>query len=94
MLETNTTQFAAASLGNLWANEGNWMTNKLLGIGIGGTVLAALCCFTPFLPIILSALGLTSFLGVFYNDAVLLPALAIFILITGYALWRRQKQLS
>ena len=69
------------------------MTNKLLGIGIGGTVLAALCCFTPILPIALSAVGLTGLLGVLYNDAVLFPALAVFILITGYALWRKQQQL-
>lgn len=68
------------------------MKNKLLTLGIGGTVVAALCCFTPFLPIVLTALGLTGFIGVLYNDAVLLPMLAIFILITGYALWRRQKQ--
>lgn len=68
------------------------MKNKLLSVGIVGTVLAALCCFTPFLPIVLTALGFTGFLGVVYNDAVLLPALAIFISITGFALWRRQKQ--
>ncbi|MEP3274786.1 MAG: mercury resistance system transport protein MerF [Stappiaceae bacterium] len=68
------------------------MKNKLLSVGIVGTVLAALCCFTPFLPIVLTALGFTGFLGVVYNDAVLLPALAIFISITGLALWRRQKQ--
>lgn len=69
------------------------MTNKLLGIGIGGTSFTALCCFTPLMPIMLSTFGLTSFLGVFYNDLVLLPALAFFVLMTGYALWRKQQQL-
>lgn len=68
------------------------MKNKLLTLGIGGTLVAALCCFTPLLPIVLTALGLTGLIGVLYNDAVLLPILAIFILTTGYALWRRQKQ--
>ena len=68
------------------------MKNELLAFGIGGTLVAALCCFTPVLPIVLTALGLTSLIGVLYNDFVLLPMLAIFILITGYALWRRQKQ--
>ncbi len=68
------------------------MKNKLHALGIGGALVAALCCFTPVLPIVLTALGLTSLIGVLYNDFVLLPILAIFILITGYALWRRQKQ--
>lgn len=66
--------------------------NKLLALGITGTVLAALCCFTPILPIVLTALGLTGLLGVLYNDAVLLPLLAFFILLTGFTLWRRKKQ--
>jgi mercuric ion transport protein len=66
--------------------------NRLLSIGIVGTVLAALCCFTPILVIILGALGLSAWIGGL--DAVLLPALVIFILITVYALWKRQKKTS
>ena len=68
------------------------MKNKLLVFGIGGTLLAALCCFTPLLPIVLTALGLTGLLGVLYNDAVLLPILAGFLILTGYAVWQRRKQ--
>ena len=68
------------------------MKNKLLAFGIGGTLLAALCCFTPLLPIVLTALGLTGLLGVLYNDAVLLPILAGFLSLTGYAIWQRRKQ--
>jgi len=34
--------------------------NKLLGIGIVGTVIAALCCFTPVLVILLGAVGLAA----------------------------------
>ena len=68
------------------------MKNKLLTLGLGGTVLAALCCFTPLLPIVLTALGLTGYLSVVYNDAVLLPILASFLILTGYALWRQNKQ--
>lgn len=68
------------------------MKNKLLSVGIGGTLLAALCCFTPLLPIVLTALGLTGLLGAIYNDAVLLPILAGFLIFTGYALWRQKKQ--
>jgi mercuric ion transport protein len=72
--------------------EVNTMKNKLLALGLGGTVLAALCCFTPLLPIVLTALGLTGYLSVVYNDAVLLPILASFLILTGYALWRQNKQ--
>ena len=72
--------------------EVKFMKNKLLALGLGGTLFAILCCFTPLLPIVLTALGLTGLLGVIYNDAVLLPMLAGFLLLTGYALWRKQKQ--
>jgi len=64
--------------------------NKLLTTGVVGTVLAALCCFTPVLVILLSGVGLAALIG--YLDVVLLPTLAIFVLITLYALWRRQRQ--
>jgi hypothetical protein len=66
--------------------------NKLLALGLGGTILAALCCFTPLLPIVLTGLGLTGLLGVVYNDAILLPILAGFLILTGYAVWRQKKQ--
>jgi len=72
--------------------EASAMKNKLLALGLGGTLLAALCCFTPLLPIFLAALGLTGLLGVVYNDAILLPILAGFLILTGYALWRQKKQ--
>lgn len=63
--------------------------NRLLKIGIVGTIIAALCCFTPLLVILLGALGLSAMVG--YLDMVLLPALGIFILITLYALWKRRS---
>ncbi|MGI9482632.1 MAG: mercury resistance system transport protein MerF [Hyphomicrobiales bacterium] len=64
-------------------NEG-----KLLRIGIIGTVVAALCCFTPLLMVLLSAAGLAAVVPAL--DFVLMPLLAIFIGITGYALWMRK----
>jgi mercuric ion transport protein len=63
---------------------------KLLGIGIGGTVVAALCCFTPILVVLLGALGLSAALG--WLDYVLFPALAFFVGLTIYAVYRRQKR--
>ncbi len=62
----------------------------LLGIGIGGTVVAALCCFTPILVVLLGAVGLSAALG--WLDFVLFPALAFFIGLTVYAVYRRQKR--
>lgn len=61
------------------------MKNKLLSTGIIGTIITALCCFTPLLVWVLPAIGLSAIMA--YLDIFLLPALAIFIAITGYALW-------
>ena len=65
------------------------MKDKLLATGIIGTIVAALCCFTPLLIWILSAIGLSTVIS--YLDIFLLPALSFFITLTGYALWRRKK---
>lgn len=62
---------------------------KLLRTGVIGTVVAALCCFTPLLVVLLGAVGLSAWLG--WLDYVLFPALGIFMLITAYALYRRWK---
>lgn len=62
--------------------------NRLLKIGIVGTVVAAVCCFTPLLAIVAGAVGLTALFG--YLDMLHFPALIIFALITIYALWKRQ----
>ena len=67
------------------------MTNKLLTVGIVGTLTAALCCVTPFLPWMLSAVGLSGFTGYVYRDSVLLPLAAFFLVLTGYALWRLKR---
>jgi len=65
---------------------------RLLGIGIVGTVSAALCCFTPVLVVLLGAVGLSAAVG--WLDYVLLPALALFAGITVYALVRRPRASS
>jgi mercuric ion transport protein len=66
------------------------MNNRiLLRTGLVGTVITALCCFTPILAILIGVVGLSAVLG--WLDYVLLPALAVFVGITIYALWRRQQ---
>jgi mercuric ion transport protein len=61
---------------------------RLLQIGIGGTLVAAICCFTPVLVILLGVLGLSAFVG--WLDVVLLPALALFLGLLIYAIVRRR----
>lgn len=62
---------------------------KLLCTGAGGSVIAAICCFTPVLVILFGAIGLSWAVG--YLDYVLLPALAAFLGLTLYAAWRMQR---
>jgi len=62
---------------------------RLLSFGIAGTVIAALCCFTPVLVLLLGAVGLASLTG--YLDYVLLPALALFIALTIYAVYQKRR---
>ncbi|GAB4570893.1 MAG: mercury resistance system transport protein MerF [Rhodothalassiaceae bacterium] len=57
--------------------------------GIIGTVITAICCFTPVLVLALGALGLSAWVGGL--DYVLLPALPAFLGLTVYALWRRRR---
>ena len=62
----------------------------LLGTGIVGTVIAAICCFTPALVILLGAIGLAAWLA--WLDYVLFPALAIFLGIAIIAAMRMARK--
>ena len=62
---------------------------KLLTTGVVGTLVTALCCFTPLLVVLFGALGLSALLG--WLDLVLLPALGFFPLLTLYALFRHRR---
>ncbi len=62
---------------------------KLLRTGIVGAAIAAICCFTPAAVILVSAVGLSAIVG--YLDYVLFPALAAFLTLTGYALYRIKR---
>jgi mercuric ion transport protein len=56
-----------------------------------GTVLIALCCFTPILVILLSVIGLSALTS--YLDYVLLPALAFMIVLSflSYKRWEKSS---
>ena len=62
--------------------------DKLVTFGAVGTLIAALCCFTPILVVILTSVGLATWLG--WLDYVLLPLLALFIGLTIFALCRNR----
>ncbi len=66
--------------------------SRLLKMGVIGAVILALCCFTPVLVVLLGVVGLSAMLG--WLDYVLLPALAFFIGLTIYAVWRRQSRMK
>ena len=63
---------------------------SLLKEGLVGTSISELCCFTPILVVFLGEVGLSSLLGVL--DYFLLPILGSFLILTGYALWKRRRQ--
>lgn len=63
--------------------------NTLVRASIIGTVLVALCCFTPILVLLLGVVGLSALTS--YLDYVLLPALVVFVGLTIYAVRRKQK---
>ena len=62
---------------------------KLLSLGIAGTLIAALCCFTPVLVVILGAIGLSAW--VTGLDNLLFAALVGFAALTIYALFRKSR---
>lgn len=69
------------------------MKNKnLLRTGIAGSAIAAICCFTPALVILLGAVGFSAWLA--WLDFVLLPALALFLGVTIFAALRIAKASS
>lgn len=65
------------------------MKDKLLLTGVVGTAIAALCCFTPVLVVLLGVVGLSALTGVL--DYILIPSLVFFVLLTIYALVRRAR---
>ena len=62
--------------------------DKLLRYGVIGTVVVAVCCFTPVLVVLVGVVGLSAAIG--WLDYVLFPALGLFIGITIYAFWKRR----
>ncbi len=62
---------------------------KMVYVGIAGSILAALCCFTPVLILLLGAAGLSAWLG--WIDYLLLPALVVFLGVVAWGAWRWRR---
>ena len=64
-------------------------SKKGLYTAIIGTILVALCCFTPILVLVLGIIGFSALTP--YLDFVLLPALALMIVLSviSYRKWKR-----
>jgi len=62
----------------------------LLKLGLTGTIVTAICCFTPTLAWLLALSGLAAWLS--WLDYVLVPLLVIFLGITAYAVVRARRR--
>jgi len=74
---------------SLGADEINMKKSTLLTTGIIGTMITALCCFTPLLVMLFGAVGLAAWIG--HLDAVLMPALIFFLALTVYAIVNKEQ---
>lgn len=72
-------------------HEGNpqHVATRLMRAGIVGTVVAALCCATPVLAILVAAVGLGATTG--YLEYILILALVVFVGLAVYGYLRQQK---
>ena len=62
--------------------------NKCFKTGIWGSIIAAICCYTPVLVIGLGLVGLAAFTP--YSDYVLLPLLGFFLILGLFGWWKRR----
>ncbi len=69
-------------------------SKKSMYAALGGTIIVALCCFTPILVISLGIVGLSAFTP--YLDYVLLPAMVLLIVLTfiSYRRWKNAAMIK
>jgi uncharacterized membrane protein YgcG len=60
---------------------------KMLRTGLAGSIVVALCCFTPILVLIVAGAGLSAVTG--YLDYALFPMLFALLGVLAQALWLR-----
>jgi mercuric ion transport protein len=64
--------------------------NRLLATGIIGFAVSMLGCVTPALVVLLAALGVSGSMG--WADYILMPGMAVFAAVTGYAIFCRFRR--
>ena len=65
------------------------MTDRsLITTGGVGAILAAICCATPLLAVVLGGVGLTAWLA--KADYVVIPVLLLGVALVGFGLYRRR----
>ncbi len=62
---------------------------KTFIVSLAGTIIVAICCFTPLLVVVMGVIGLSIIVP--YLDYLLLPALGLFIIITIVAFMKWKK---
>ena len=68
------------------------MSRALMGAGTTGATIAAVCCVTPVLAVVLPLLGLGAWLGV--ADYVLIPLLLGSLALAGFGYYRQRTAAS
>ena len=63
---------------------------KCFRIGRWGSIIAAICCFTPLLVVGIGLIGLAAFTP--YLDFVLFPALGFFLILAFYGWWKMKRR--
>lgn len=64
--------------------------NTCFKTGVWGSIIAAICCFTPVLVVGIGLVGLTVLTP--YLDYVLFPFLCLFLALALYGWWMRKDQ--
>ena len=65
------------------------MADRPLIIATVGAAIAAICCFTPVLSILLGAAGLAA--AAVWLDPILIVTLVVCLAVIGYLLWRKRS---
>jgi len=69
--------------------ESSSLGDKCFKTGVWGSIVAAICCFTPVLVVGLGLIGLAAVTP--YLDYVLFPLLGLFLTLTFYGWLQRRK---
>jgi len=69
--------------------------NAPFRVGVVGSIVAALCCVGVLTPLRIAGLTAVGLTVVIRNlDLALLPALAVFLILTGATWWLRRRQVA